>query len=116
MAARVEACARARRRSARTRAAGSRWPAGWARRRWRTTRHASRPDVNMNLNTTDLLIADMESLRAHLGIDRWLLSGGSWGSTLALAYAERHPGRVSEIVLSGVTTSRRSEADWLYGG
>jgi proline iminopeptidase len=55
-------------------------------------------------------------LRAHLGIDRWLLSGGSWGSTLILAYAERHPHRVSEIVISSVTTTRRSEIDWLYRG
>ena len=54
----------------------------------------------MRHNTTDHLIADMERLREHLGIDRWLLSGGSWGSTLGLAYAERHPERVSEIVLS----------------
>jgi len=58
----------------------------------------------------------MERLRGHLGIDRWLLYGGSWGSTLILAYAERHPQRVSEVVIAGVTTSRRSEIDWLYGG
>jgi proline iminopeptidase len=58
----------------------------------------------------------MERLREHLGIERWLLWGGSWGSTLALAYAERHPERVSEIVLVSVTTSRRSELDWLYRG
>src|SRR4029453_2571316 len=60
--------------------------------------------------------ADMERLRLQLGIDRWLLWGGSWGSTLTLAYTERHPDRVSEIVLSGVTMSRRSEIDWLYRG
>ena len=58
---------------------------------------------------------DMEALRVHLDVDRWLISGGSWGSTLALAYAERHPARVSEIVLNAVTTSRRAEAKWLYG-
>src|SRR5207248_7748034 len=52
----------------------------------------------------------------HLGIQRWLLYGGSWGSTLILAYAERHPERVTEIVISGVTMSRRSEIDWLYRG
>jgi proline iminopeptidase len=58
----------------------------------------------------------MELLRGHLGIERWLLFGGSWGSTLILAYAERHPERVSEIVIPGVTTTRRSEIDWLYRG
>jgi proline iminopeptidase len=58
----------------------------------------------------------MERLREHLGIERWLLLGGSWGSTLALAYAIRHPDRVTGIVLNGVTTTRRSEIDWLYGG
>ena len=70
----------------------------------------------MSVNTTEHLLADMERLREHLGIERWLLFGGSWGSTLILAYAERHPERVSEIVLPGVTTSRRSEIDWLYRG
>jgi proline iminopeptidase len=70
----------------------------------------------MSVNTTEHLLADMERLRVHLGIDRWLLYGGSWGSTLILAYAERHPERVAEIVLLGVTTSRRSEIDWLYRG
>ena len=58
----------------------------------------------------------MERLREHFGIERWLLAGGSWGSTLILAYAERRPDRVSEIVLAGVTTTRRSEIDWLYYG
>jgi proline iminopeptidase len=58
----------------------------------------------------------MERLREHLGIERWLLSGASWGSTLLLAYAERFPERVSEIVISAVTTTRRSEIDWLYRG
>jgi proline iminopeptidase len=82
----------------------------------RSTPHASDPAADMSVNTTWHLVADMEALREHLGIDRWLLSGGSWGSTLALAYAERHPDRVSEIVLSAVTTSRRWEAEWLYRG
>jgi proline iminopeptidase len=82
----------------------------------RSTPHASDPAVDMRHNTTGHLIADMERLRRHLGIDRWLLYGGSWGSTLILAYAERHPGRVSEIVISSVTTTRRSEIDWLYRG
>jgi pimeloyl-ACP methyl ester carboxylesterase len=58
----------------------------------------------------------MEKLREHLGIERWLLWGVSWGSTLLLAYAERYPERVSEIVITGVSTTRRSEIDWLYRG
>ncbi|MFI5756201.1 prolyl aminopeptidase [Streptomyces sp. NPDC051569] len=82
----------------------------------RSTPHAADPATDLRHNTTDHLIADMERLRAHLGIERWLLYGGSWGSTLILAYAERHPERVSEIVIAGVTTTRRSEIDWLYGG
>jgi proline iminopeptidase len=68
------------------------------------------------VNTTHHLIADMEFLRVHLGVEQWMLYGGSWGSTLILAYAERFPERVSEIVLLGVTMSRRSELDWLYRG
>jgi proline iminopeptidase len=68
----------------------------------------------MRFNTTAHLIRDLEALRVHLGVDRWLVSGGSWGSTLALAYAQRYPSRVSEIVLNAVTTSRRAEARWLY--
>ena len=82
----------------------------------RSTPHASDPATDMRHNTTEHLLADMERLREHLGIDRWLLYGGSWGSTLILAYAERHPERVSEIVIPGVTMTRRSEIDWLYRG
>jgi proline iminopeptidase len=82
----------------------------------RSTPHASDPGADLRHNTTEHLLRDMELLRQHLGIERWLLSGGSWGSTLLLAYAERHPERVSEIVISGVTTTRRSETDWLYRG
>ena len=70
----------------------------------------------MSANTTEHLLADIERLREHLGIERWLLYGGSWGSTLILAYAERYPERVSEIVILGATTSRLSEIDWLYRG
>ena len=70
----------------------------------------------MSRNTTGHLLADMEQLRRHLGIDRWLLFGGSWGSTLILAYAERYPDRVSEIVIPSVTTTRRSETDCSTGG
>lgn len=82
----------------------------------RSTPHASDPATDMSVNTTEHLIADMERVREHLAIERWLLFGGSWGSTLALAYAERHPERVSEIVLPAVTTTRRYEIDWLYRG
>lgn len=82
----------------------------------RSTPHASDPTTDLTHNTTPHLIADMEQLREHLGIERWLLHGGSWGSTLILAYAETHPQRVSEIVIAGVTMTRRSETDWLYGG
>ncbi len=82
----------------------------------RSTPHASDPAADMSVNTTEHLLADMERLREHLEIERWLLYGGSWGSTLILAYAERHPERVSAIVIPGVTTTRRSEIDWLYRG
>jgi proline iminopeptidase len=78
--------------------------------------HASDPAADMSVNTTHHLIADMERLREHLGVESWLLYGGSWGSTLILAYAERFPERVSEIVLLGVTTGRHEEYDWLYRG
>lgn len=82
----------------------------------RSTPHASDPATDMAANTTRHLIADMERLREHLGIDRWLLHGGSWGSTLILAYAQRFPHRVSEIVIPAVTVTRRSDIDWLYRG
>ncbi|OII68361.1 MULTISPECIES: prolyl aminopeptidase [unclassified Streptomyces] len=82
----------------------------------RSTPHAADPTVDLRTNTTSHLLADMERLRVHLGIDRWLLYGGSWGSTLLLAYAERHPERVSGIVVHGVTTTRRPEIAWLYEG
>ncbi|MEU0083423.1 prolyl aminopeptidase [Streptomyces sp. NPDC006274] len=82
----------------------------------RSTPHAADPAADMRHNTTGRLLADMERLREHLDIERWLLYGGSWGSTLLLAYAERHPSRVTEIVVSGVTTTRRRETDWLYRG
>ncbi len=81
-----------------------------------STPHASDPATDMRHNTTWHLIADMERLREHLGVDRWLLYGGSWGSTLILAYAQQHPQRVSEIVITSVTMTRRSEIDWLYRG
>lgn len=81
-----------------------------------STPHAADPAVDMAANTTGHLIADMERLRERLGVERWLLAGGSWGSTLILAYAQQHPERVSEILLVGVTTTRRSEVDWLDWG
>jgi proline iminopeptidase len=61
-------------------------------------------------------VADIERLREHLRIERWLVWGGSWGSTLALAYAEAYPDRATEMILWGVTTGRRSEADWPFRG
>lgn len=67
-------------------------------------------------NTTPHLVADIEKLRSHLGIERWLVFGGSWGSTLALAYSEAHPQRCTGLILRGIFLCRRSEIDWfLYG-
>lgn len=80
----------------------------------RSTPHASAPDADLATNTTPHLVADLEVLREHLGIDRWLVLGGSWGSTLALAYAEAHPDRVTELVLRGIFTLRHSELYWYY--
>ncbi len=82
----------------------------------RSTPHASDPDIDLTNNTTENLIDDMELLRQHLEVDRWLVLGGSWGSTLSLGYAETHPDRVTEMILWGVTTGRRAEADWLFRG
>lgn len=82
----------------------------------RSTPHAGDPATNLAANTTDHLVADAELVREHLGVDRWLVFGGSWGSTLALSYSERHPDRVSEIVLSAITTGRHAEFDWLFRG
>lgn len=75
----------------------------------RSTPHASLED-----NTTWHLVADMEKLRDHLGIARWQLMGGSWGSTLSLAYAQRHPERVIDLILRGIFLLRRAELDWFY--
>lgn len=74
----------------------------------------SRPHAELRDNTTWDLVADIERLRAHLQIERWQVFGGSWGSTLALAYAERHPERVTELVLRGIFLLRRSELEWFY--
>jgi proline iminopeptidase len=72
------------------------------------------PHASLEDNTTWDLVADIERLREHLGIDRWQVLGGSWGSTLALAYAETHPERVSELILRGIFTLRRAELEWFY--
>jgi proline iminopeptidase len=82
----------------------------------RSTPHAADLAADMSLNTTDHLIADMEALRELLGIERWMLFGGSWGVTLSLAYAERHPDRVLGMLMVSVTSTRRLELDWLYRG
>lgn len=80
----------------------------------------SRPHVadgaSLEHNTTWHLVADMERLREYLGITVWMLCGGSWGSTLSLAYAQQHPARVSEMVLRGIFLCRPSEIDWYYRG
>lgn len=78
----------------------------------RSTPNASEYETDLSTNTTEHLIADIERLREHLGIERWLVFGGSWGSTLGLAYAERYPHRVTEMVIVAVTTGRQSELDW----
>ena len=75
----------------------------------RSTPHASLED-----NTTWALVEDMEKLRRHLGVDTWQVFGGSWGSTLALAYAQKHPGVVTELVLRGIFTLRKKELLWFY--
>ncbi len=76
----------------------------------------SMPLGGLEANTTWDLVADMERLREFLGVDHWLLFGGSWGSTLALAYAQRHPERVHGLILRGIFLGTRSEIDWfLYG-
>jgi proline iminopeptidase len=74
----------------------------------------SRPHASLDANTTWDLVADMEALRRRLAIDRWLVFGGSWGSTLALAYSQTHPRAVSELVLRGIFLLRRKELDWFY--
>ncbi|WOQ69819.1 prolyl aminopeptidase [Microbacterium limosum] len=82
----------------------------------RSTPHASAPDADLRHNTTWHLVADLEMLRKNLGITAWQVFGGSWGSALALAYAQTHPESVTEIVLRGVFTLRRVELEWFYEG
>jgi proline iminopeptidase len=77
---------------------------------------ATDPAHDLSANTTPRLIADIEELRAHLGIASWLVSGVSWGTTLALAYALAHPARVRGLILVAVTTTSRREVDWITEG
>ncbi len=74
----------------------------------------STPHASLEANTTWHIVADIEALRETLGIERWMVFGGSWGSTLALAYAQTHPARATELVLRGIFTFRQTELDWLY--
>ncbi|EIL96011.1 proline iminopeptidase [Rhodanobacter sp. 115] len=74
----------------------------------------STPHAELRENTTWDLVADIERVREHLGIDRWQVFGGSWGSTLALAYAQSHPDKVTELVLRGIFMLRRWELEWFY--
>jgi proline iminopeptidase len=74
---------------------------------------ATDPAADLSTNTTPALVADIEALRGHLGIEQWLVTGLSWGTTLALAYAQSHPERVSELILFAVTTTTASEVEWI---
>jgi len=74
----------------------------------------STPHASLEANTTWHLVEDMERLRAHVGVEKWMVFGGSWGSTLALAYAQTHPDRTTELVLRGIFLFRQKELDWLY--
>jgi proline iminopeptidase len=74
---------------------------------------ASDPDADLSANTTGHLVADIERLREHLGIDRWVVAGVSWGVTLGLVYAQAHPGRVAAMVLGAVTSGTRQEIEWI---
>ena len=82
----------------------------------RSTPSAADPRTDLSTLTTQGLVADMERLREHLGLERWLLLGGSWGSLLSLAYAVTNPDRVTELVLFGIATGRHAEIDWLFRG
>jgi|TARA_R110002072_G_scaffold19040_5_gene70542 proline iminopeptidase len=76
----------------------------------------STPAADLTNNTTQALVADIEKLRRHLGVARWMVFGGSWGSTLALAYAQRHPQQVSALILRGIFLGREAEIDWFVNG
>jgi proline iminopeptidase len=79
----------------------------------RSVPHAGGPTIDLTTNTTHHLVADIELLRRHVGVGRWLVLGGSWGSTLGLAYGQTHPDRVSEMVLFSVVTTTRREVEWV---
>jgi proline iminopeptidase len=79
----------------------------------RSTPWAGEPEVDLSANTTPHLLADIERLRRHLGIDRWLVYGGSWGVTLGLAYAQAHPERVTELALAAITSPDRWLIHWI---
>jgi proline iminopeptidase len=81
-----------------------------------STPQAANPATDLAPITTQAMVADIERLRGHLGIARWLVQGGSWGATLALAYAQRHPERVTGLVLGPVTTTTRREIAWITRG
>jgi proline iminopeptidase len=76
----------------------------------------SRPHASVEANTTWHLVADIERIREALGIERWVVFGGSWGATLALIYAQTHPDRAAYLVLRGVFLMTQAELDWFYGG
>lgn len=76
----------------------------------------SRPHAELRQNTTNDLMADMETIREELGIQRWVVSGGSWGSTLSIAYAQKHPQRVLGLIVRGIFLGEQDEMDWLYQG
>lgn len=82
----------------------------------RSTPHAGDTPAALTANTTAHLLDDIERLRAHLGVESWLVFGGSWGSTLAVAYAQRHPERVRALVLRGLALTSRAEIDWAVRG
>ncbi len=75
----------------------------------------STPHAELSDNSTQALLSDIENIRTYLGIDRWVVAGGSWGTTLALAYAQRHPEHVLGMILRGVFLCRQHDLDWLYG-
>jgi proline iminopeptidase len=79
----------------------------------RSTPSAGEPLIDLSTNTTGHLLADIERLRTTLGVDRWLVWGGSWGTTLGLAYAQAHPGSVTELLLGSVVTTTRAEVEWV---
>ena len=80
----------------------------------RSVPHASQPDIDLSDNTTARLIDDIERLRTELGIERWMVFGGSWGSTLSLAYAEAHPDRVTEVIVRGIYLVLDADQPWCF--